>query len=96
VPTEQDFFEVKPDETPVDSALLRGERDAALRAAVDRLPARDQELVRLLVAEPTPSYAQISAALQMPIGAIGPTRGRCLSRLRREADVVGLSSVALA
>jgi DNA-directed RNA polymerase specialized sigma24 family protein len=38
----------------------------------------------MLVADPTPSYAEISTALQMPIGSIGPTRARALQRLRRE------------
>ncbi len=47
------------------------------------------------MAEPTPSYEEISAALDMPIGSIGPTRGRCLERLRREAELAGLSAGAL-
>ena len=29
-----------------------------------------------------PSYAEISAALGMPVGAIGPTRQRCLAKLQ--------------
>lgn len=92
VPTEQAFFENQYDETSVEDDLLLKERDAALRQAVDRLPARDQDLLCLLMAEPSASYAQISVALEKPIGAIGPTRGRCLERLRREADSVGLGS----
>jgi hypothetical protein len=31
----------------------------------------------------SPSYEEIGAALEMPIGAIGPTRARCLDKLRR-------------
>ena len=41
-----------------------------------------QALLRLLVAEDEPSYETISAALGMPIGSIGPTRMRCLAKLR--------------
>ena len=37
-----------------------------------------------------PSYEVVSAALGMPVGAIGPTRMRCLERLRRTADLAGL------
>ena len=66
------------------------QRDAALWRAFDRLPARDQALLRLLVADPQPSYQEISAALDMPIGSIGPTRARSLERLRAELARDGL------
>jgi RNA polymerase sigma factor (sigma-70 family) len=68
----------------VDGELLEAERDAALWSAFGRLPARDQALLRMLVADPRPSYEEIGAALEIPIGSIGPTRGRALNRLRRE------------
>lgn len=71
---------------PVDSDLLETERDAALWSAFGRLPARDQALLRMLVADPQPSYEEISVALEMPIGSIGPTRGRAFNRLRRELE----------
>jgi RNA polymerase sigma factor (sigma-70 family) len=64
--------------------LLRDERDAALWNAFKCLPQRDQALLRMLTADPTPSYEQIAAALGVAIGSIGPKRGRALERLRRE------------
>jgi DNA-directed RNA polymerase specialized sigma24 family protein len=67
-----------------DARLLRGERDAALWNAFKRLPQRDQALLRMLTADPTPSYEEIAAALGVAIGSIGPKRGRALERLRRE------------
>ncbi len=67
-----------------DVRLLSDERDAALWNAFKRLPRRDQALLRMLTADPTPSYEQIAAALGVAIGSIGPTRGRALERLRRE------------
>lgn len=70
-----------------DEDLLRSERDASLWSAFARLPERDQALLRLLTADPAPSYEEIGAALDMPIGSIGPTRARCLQRLRREAEL---------
>lgn len=70
-----------------DEDLLRSERDAALWSAFSRLPGRDQALLRLLTADPAPSYEEIGAALDMPVGSIGPTRARCLERLRRTADL---------
>jgi RNA polymerase sigma factor (sigma-70 family) len=72
------------DHAELDSALLTAERDAELWAAFGRLPARDRALLRLLAVDSPPSYQEISAALGMPIGSIGPTRARSLERLRRE------------
>jgi RNA polymerase sigma factor (sigma-70 family) len=59
------------------------ERDAALRVAFGKLPPRCQQLLGLLIEADSPSYREIAAALDMPIGSIGPTRGRCLEHLRR-------------
>jgi len=64
--------------------LLLAERDATLWRAFGRLRPSDQALLRLLIADRAPSYEEISAALDMPIGSIGPTRARALERLRRE------------
>jgi DNA-directed RNA polymerase specialized sigma24 family protein len=41
------------------------------------------------VAEPRLGYEEISAALDMPIGSIGPTRQRALERLRKELERQG-------
>jgi RNA polymerase sigma factor (sigma-70 family) len=80
---------------PVDGALLDAERDAALRAALQQLPSRDQALLLMLVTDSPPSYAEIGAALRMPIGSIGPTRGRALARLRGELERgAGLQALA--
>lgn len=78
----------------VDGRLLRDERDAALWRAFEQLPARDQALLRLLTAEPASSYEEISAALKMPIGSIGPTRARAFERLRRELRRAAMLDVA--
>jgi RNA polymerase sigma factor (sigma-70 family) len=67
----------------LDAALLREERDAALWRAFRLLTERCQALLRVLMADPPPNYADVSVALDMPIGSIGPTRQRCLSNLRR-------------
>lgn len=68
----------------VDAQLLRDERDAALWSAFERLKPRDQALLRLVTADAAPSYEEIAAALDMPVGSIGPKRARALARLRRE------------
>ena len=64
--------------------LLSAERDIALWKAFASLGERCQTLLRILMAEVPPSYVEVSAALGMPIGAIGPTRQRCLERLRHD------------
>lgn len=74
----------------IDEELLRSERDSLLWRAFSRLPARDRALLRLLVSDPMPSYEEIGAAMGMPVGSVGPTRARCLDRLRREAEVMEL------
>ena len=81
--------EVGPD---VDAQLLRDERDAALWTGFRRLKPHDQMLLRLLTTDPVPSYAEIAAALDMPVGSIGPKRARALARLRRE--LVGTPALA--
>lgn len=73
----------------VDERLLTSERDARLWRAFEALDTRDQALLRMLAAEPAPSYEEIGAALGMPVGSIGPTRARALARLRRALDRLG-------
>ncbi|HET6188055.1 MAG TPA: sigma-70 family RNA polymerase sigma factor [Trebonia sp.] len=66
----------------VDEALLAAERAHLVREAIARLPAQWQQLLELLMADPPISYAEISDQLGLPVGSIGPTRGRCLAKLR--------------
>lgn len=49
---------------------------------VERLPERCQQLLRLVAFVDRPDYSVVSAALGIPVGSIGPTRGRCLAKLR--------------
>jgi len=79
---------------PVDSALLRDEQERAIRAAAERLSPRCQRLLGLLMGDDDLPYKEIAEQLSMPIGSIGPTRGRCLDHLREilyemEAPVQG-------
>ena len=66
----------------VDERLLADERDQVVRDALSRLPRRWQRLLEMLMADPPVPYADISDELGLPVGSIGPTRGRCLARLR--------------
>ena len=66
----------------IDERLLADERDQVVRDALSRLPRRWQRLLEMLMADPPVPYADISDELGLPVGSIGPTRGRCLARLR--------------
>jgi RNA polymerase sigma factor (sigma-70 family) len=70
------------DEDRPEIRVLAEERDAGLWRAFGKLSGRCQSLLRLLVAVDEPSYEEIGLALDMPVGAIGPTRMRCLEKLR--------------
>ena len=74
---------VVPDEAEVDRDLLRLERDRAVQEGLAELAAEHRQLLILLHSEPKVSYQEISSALGMPPGSIGPTRARCLEKLRR-------------
>jgi RNA polymerase sigma factor (sigma-70 family) len=73
-----------------DDELLRAERHAALREALAHLPPPCQHLIALLVEDPPLPYAQISARLGIPVGSIGPSRSRCLDKLRRYPAIAAL------
>ena len=70
--------------------LLAAERHAALREAFAALPPSGQRLIALLLEDPPVPYAEISARLGIPVGSIGPTRRRCLDKLRRYPAVAAL------
>jgi RNA polymerase sigma factor (sigma-70 family) len=70
------------DAEPVETRLITNERNATLWQAYRRLPERCQRLLRIAVAMPQ-AYDEVSAALGMPVGSIGPTRARCLGQLRK-------------
>lgn len=66
----------------LDETLVDNEMQRAVLRAFTRLPDDAQQLLRLLITEPPLDYATISDLIGRPIGSIGPTRQRILSRLR--------------
>jgi RNA polymerase sigma factor (sigma-70 family) len=70
-----------PDPGP-DERLLVDERDRVLWSHFQRLPERCRALLRLVAQVRRPDYTVVTEALGMPHGSIGPTRGRCLAKLR--------------
>lgn len=73
----------------VDERLLADESAQAVRDALSLLPRRSQRLLELLMSDPPTSYMEISDQLGLPVGSIGPTRGRCFERLRELLQSTG-------
>jgi RNA polymerase sigma factor (sigma-70 family) len=84
-----------PDEGGPEAAAMRQEQQVLVRRALAELPDRHRQLMELLVASPPISYQDISARLGMPVGSIGPTRARILTRMRDSLATVGLQDLAL-
>lgn len=78
-----------PDGKPPDAGPLAEERADAVRRAFALLPPHCQRLLGILAVDNPPSYKTLSKTLSMPIGSIGPTRGRCLEHLRRIMEELG-------
>jgi RNA polymerase sigma factor (sigma-70 family) len=67
---------------PPDQGLLTDERDRVLWRHFERLSERCRDLLRIVAQVDRPDYTVIAEAFGMPHGSIGPTRGRCLAKLR--------------
>ncbi len=61
---------------------LMTEQQAILWEHVRRLSAQCQHLLSVIAYAARPDYTGVATALGMPVGSIGPTRGRCLTKLR--------------
>ena len=81
-PTEEPPDPAQPEADPV-LAVLSADEGRRLWLMVDTLPEPCRSLLRLLVTAPDAGYARIAARLNLPIGSIGPTRARCLRKLRK-------------
>jgi RNA polymerase sigma factor (sigma-70 family) len=70
-----------PGET-VEEQVIRGDTQHRLWQHIEQLPERCRALLRVIAFADRPDYADLGRALGMPQGSIGPTRGRCLAKLR--------------
>lgn len=78
-----------PDEPAPEAQVVLDDDNARLWDCLGRLSERCQRLLRTVAAEPRPDYSVIATELDMPVGSIGPTRGRCLDKLRHELVLSG-------
>jgi RNA polymerase sigma factor (sigma-70 family) len=78
------YTQIAEHELFVQANVDRIQEEFEVQLAVERLDQRCQRLIRLLYFDSKePSYAEIAAELGMPVASIGPTRARCLDKLRR-------------
>jgi RNA polymerase sigma factor (sigma-70 family) len=77
-------------EEMIEQEVITAERNAALRAAFAELPPGCHQLLSMLISDEPPAYAQISQKLGIRVGSIGPTRSRCLDKLRRSPHLTAV------
>ena len=78
-----------PQEDSPEHQVVLDDQTALVRDCLRKLPERCQKLLRIVAAGPRPNYHEVASALGMPVGSIGPTRGRCLDKLRHELAEMG-------
>jgi RNA polymerase sigma factor (sigma-70 family) len=71
----------------VSDRLLRNERAEAIASGLATLQYRQRTLLQLVHTEPKVSYEVIGKQLDMPVGSIGPTRARCIEKVRQTPAV---------
>jgi RNA polymerase sigma factor (sigma-70 family) len=88
-PVEDEVLDARmPVQTSPEAEVVSDDEKALLWRALARLPERCQKLLRIVAWEPRPDYSSVAEGLDMPIGSIGPTRRRCLDKLRVELGSV--------
>ncbi|MDT3439389.1 MULTISPECIES: RNA polymerase sigma factor [unclassified Pseudofrankia] len=98
LPVETERIPDQTDHTATDEWLLREERHLALRVAYADLPEHCRRLLAMLFRDEDEAdrYNRIVAALGMKKGGIGPTRGRCLDKLRENPAIAALMDTTVA
>jgi len=81
--TDDDFEEPEDPGENIEVIRLKTQEQQSVRDAVEMLPERCRQLMeRLYFDSNNPSYESIAQTMQMPVASIGPTRARCLEKLR--------------
>lgn len=79
---DDDLAPLLPQQRSAEERAVEHDEGDRLWAAVDGLPERCRRLLRIVAFEDRPDYRELALDLGMPVGSIGPTRGRCLAKLR--------------
>jgi len=83
VPVSDDVLEWElPTERSAENDAMETDERSRLWVCVKRLSDRCQRLIRIVAFDDRPDYRGLAEQLEMPVGSIGPTRGRCLAKLK--------------
>jgi RNA polymerase sigma factor (sigma-70 family) len=83
LPIDEEWLGTLPDPGPgSEEQVITDDQRRALWVTIGQLSGRCQELLRIIAFVPRPDYQAVAAELGMPVGSVGPTRGRCLAKLR--------------
>ena len=74
---------VLPDGESAEALAVRDDEASRLWRAVASVDERCRKLLRVVAFMDRPDYQALSKDLDMPVGSIGPTRARCLAKVRR-------------
>lgn len=75
-------YDVEDPSPSLESMLVEDEESREVLAAFGEIGEECQQLLRLLTVEPALSYDEIAEVTGRPVGSLGPTRGRCVEKLR--------------
>jgi RNA polymerase sigma factor (sigma-70 family) len=92
LPADTGIMDVAADAPEPEAIILHEEVHSAVSAAVARLRGRRRRLVHALFYLPELGYAEMSRATGIPVGSIGPTRGRVLQHLRCGLEKAGFGA----
>ncbi|MDE9365749.1 sigma-70 family RNA polymerase sigma factor [Luteipulveratus sp. YIM 133132] len=82
-PVSDEVIELKvPERRSAEAEAIAHDEGERLWAGVSQLSDRCQRLLRVIAFSDRPDYSGLALELGMPVGSIGPTRGRCLDKLR--------------
>ena len=79
---DDDLAPALPRQRSAEDTAIEHDEEHRIWAAVEGLPERCRRLLRIVAFEDRPDYRELAGELGMPVGSIGPTRGRCLAKLR--------------
>jgi RNA polymerase sigma factor (sigma-70 family) len=75
-------YDIEDPAPSLESMMIKDEETREVVQAFGELGEECQQLLRLLTVEPALSYEEIAEATGRPVGSLGPTRGRCVERLK--------------
>jgi RNA polymerase sigma factor (sigma-70 family) len=93
-PNSEEFEEPPASDVNVEDIQIQTQEQQTIRDAVEKLPDRCRQLLDLLYFDAkNPSYEEIGQSMKMPVASIGPTRARCLEKLRTVLRRKGITQV---